>query len=256
MDIRARALTRAFPARGGRGLFVRRHAVRGLDLRVGPGEVGALVGENGAGKTTALRLLAGLLRPDSGEALLGGVPAASPRARRGLGFADEEEAAPGAATVGEILEFAAVLSGAGRRDSRGLAATAAAALGLDRQLRMPVRRCSRGIRHRLALARALVGRPAALLLDEPLTGLDPLARERAVAGIRGAAERGAAVLLSLHAAASVEALADTVFVLRGGALAASGPKRRFLPGAADPGPAAAADPLAAALREAASGGPR
>lgn len=248
MDIRARALTRGFPARGGRGLLVRRPAVRSLDLRVGPGQVGALVGENGAGKTTALRLLAGLLRPDSGEALLGGLPAVCARARRGLGYADDEETGPGSATVGETLEFAAILAGAGRRDSRGLAAAAAAELGLDREMRMPVRRCSRGIRRRLALARALVGCPAALLLDEPLTGLDPLARERAVAAIRRAAERGAAVLLSLHAASAVEALADSVFVLRDGALAASGPTRRFLRASAESG--AAPDPLAAALREA------
>lgn len=256
MDIRARALTRAFPARGGRGLLVRRPAVRDLDLRVGPGEVGALVGENGAGKTTALRLLAGLLRPDSGEALLGGVPAVRSSARRGLGYADEEEAGPGTATVGEILEFAAILAGAGRRDSRGLAAAAAAELGLDGALGMAVRRCSRGTRRRLALARALVGCPAALLLDEPLTGLDPLARERAVAAIRSAADRGAAVLLSLHTAAAVEALADRVFVLRYGALAASGPMRRFLPAPGDPDPGAAPDRLAGALREAATGGAR
>lgn len=248
MDIRARSLTKAFAAPGLRGLFRRRPAVRGLEFAVAPGQVAALVGENGAGKTTALRLLAGLLEPDSGEALLGGLPAGEPRARRRLGYADEDESGFAGATVAEILRFGARLAGAGRREARRAADEAAERLGIARERDTPANRCSRGVRRRLALAAAFTGEPRALILDEPLTALDPLARETVVGVIRRAAEGGAAVLCSLHTAASVEAIADRVLVLRRGSLLREGPVAAFLADSAPAPGGARPDWLAAALR--------
>lgn len=248
MDIRARSLTKSFAAPGVRGLSTRRPAVRGLELEVAPGQVAALVGENGAGKTTTLRLLAGLLEPDSGEALLGGLPATEARARRGLGYADEEDPAYAGATVSEILRFGARLAGAGRLEARRAADEAAGRFGIAAEAGTPANRCSRGVRRRLALAAAFAGEPRALILDEPLTALDPSARETVIRALREAARGGAAVLCSLHTAASVEALADRVFALRKGLLLREGPLSDFLPEGRGQGAGARPDWLAAALR--------
>lgn len=224
MEIRARSLTRGFPAPGRFGLSLRRRpALRGVDLAVGEGEIAALAGENGSGKTTTLRLLAGLLAPDSGEALLDGRPATSAKARRRLGYAGEEDRFPPGLTVGGVLRYAAVLAGVRTAE----AGRAARAVGLEGRLDAPAARCSRGVRRRVSLAAALVGHPAALILDEPLTGLDPVARVRSMAAIRAAAASGAAVILSLHDAAVIEALADRMILLVDGSVADHGPPEEF-----------------------------
>ena len=228
MEIRAHSLTRSFPAPSRFGLSLhRRLAVREVDLRVADGGVTALAGENGSGKTTTLRLLAGLLAPDAGEALLGGAPATRPEARRGLGYVAEGDNFPPGLPIRRILRYAATLAGHSRSDAEREARRAAETVGVEEWLGETAVRCSRGIRRRVSLAQALLGRPSALILDEPLTGLDPVARVRSVAAIREAAASGAAVIVSLHDAAAIEALADRLIVLRGGVVVAEGPVREF-----------------------------
>ncbi len=234
--IRARALSRSFPAPNRFGLPLgRRSVVEDVDLEADSGEVLALVGRNQAGKTTLLRLLAGLLRPDRGAALLGGRPATEAGARRGLGYLGEESPLPRGLRPMEAVRLASRLAGAGPEE----AALAAEAVGLPDRLRQPLARCSRGVRQRAGLAAALVGRPRALILDEPLTGLDPVGWDLAVRAIRKAAEAGAAVILSLHSQRGAELLADRVVVLRAGRVARQGPLGNF---------AGAADWLLAAVR--------
>lgn len=224
MEIRARSLTFSYPVRGRFGLSLRRHAaVRDVSFVVPPGEVVSLAGRNGSGKSTTLRLLAGLLRPDSGEALLGGVPAARSAARRRLGYAAEQEDFPGGLTVRQILGYAASLAGYRGAGARRKAAVAAEAAQLEEWLDAPGASCSLGIRRRISLAQALVGEPTALILDEPLTGLDPVARVRAARAIRQAADGGAAIIVSLHDAAAMQALADRLIVLKDGAVTAARP---------------------------------
>ena len=188
-----------------------------------PGEVVSLAGRNGSGKSTTLRLLAGVLRPDSGEALLDGVPALTTAARRGLGYVAEADDFPGRLTVRQILGYAAVLAGAGPGRARREARIAAEATGLEEWLETPGERCSRGVRRRISLAQALVGEPTALILDEPLTGLDPVARGRAVRVIREAAAAGATIVVSLHDGLTTDALADRLIVLEDGVITAAGP---------------------------------
>lgn len=207
----------------------RRIALRNVSFEVAGGEVVALAGRNGSGKSTTLRLLAGLLPADSGEALLGGIPATRNEARRGLGYMGEEDQFPAGLKVRAILEYAARLAGYRGRQARREAERAAAAARLEQWLAFPGAHCSRGVRRRLSLAQALLGEPQALVLDEPLTGLDPEARRQSLAAIRRASERGAAVVVSLHAAAAIEALADRLVILADGAVAASGPLAEFSP---------------------------
>lgn len=229
MEIRARKLSGSYPVPGPFGLALRRRTVvREVSFEVAPGEVVALAGKNGSGKSTTLRLLAGLLPADQGDALLGELPAIRSEARRGLGYLAEEDEFPAGLKVRDILRYAAVLAGyrglgAGREAER-----TAAAVGLAEWLALPAARASRGVRRRVSLAQALLGAPRALVLDEPLTGLDPEARGRSLAAIRNAARDGAAVILSLHEAAAIESIADRLIVLAEGAVAATGPVADFV----------------------------
>jgi ABC-type multidrug transport system ATPase subunit len=253
LEICARSLSLSFPEPGRFGLRLRRRtAVRDVSFEVAAGEVVALVGRNGAGKSTTLRLLAGILPPDAGTALLGGVPAARAEARRRLGYLPEEDAFPGGLRVGDILRYAAVLAGYRGGRVRREVERAAEAASLGAWLAIRGSHCSRGMRRRVSLAQALLGEPRALVLDEPLGGLDPEIRARSCESIRRAAEGGAAVVLSLHEASVIESLADRVIVLADGAVAADAPLGELAPGAGKGGAActAGADWLAATLRDA------
>ncbi len=229
MEIRARQLSASYPAPGRFGLALRRRTVvREVSFAVAAGEVVALAGKNGSGKTTTLRLLAGLLPADRGDALLGEVEATRSDARRGLGYLAEDDEFPAGLKVRDVLRYAAVLAGYRGPEARREAERTAGAAGLAEWLNRPAAGASRGVRRRVSLAQALLGEPRALVLDEPLTGLDPEARARSLAAIRAAARDGAAVILSLHEAAAIESVADRLIVLADGSVAAAGPVADFV----------------------------
>ncbi len=188
-------------------------AVGGLDLDVARGRIVGLVGANGAGKTTTLLCLAGALRPDAGTIRIGERDLAGDPigARRQLGFVPDEPQLFEYLTVEEHLEFMARLYGI---------TTPPAAL-LERLALMEKRTAlpgtlSRGMRQKLALGCAFIHDPSVLLLDEPLTGLDPHAIRSMKDMIVAHAERGAAVLLSSHQLSLVSELCHEVVVLRAG----------------------------------------
>ena len=257
MEIRARSLSGSYPASAGFGLGLgRRVAVRGVSFAVAPGEVVALVGKNGSGKSTTLRLLAGLLSPDTGEALLGGLPAVRSEARRHLGYLAEEDEFPVGLKVRDILRYSAVLAGYRGQTVRREAERAGEAGGLAEWLAVPGANCSRGVRRRVSLAQALLGEPRALILDEPLTGLDPKARGHALAAIRNAAEKGAAVILSVHETGAIESLVDRLVVLSDGAVIARGSVADFAAaGSKSLSAASGEDWLALALNGTSADGP-
>jgi ABC-2 type transport system ATP-binding protein len=190
------------------------HALRGLDLAVRPGEIHGLVGPNGAGKSTAFKILLGLLRPTGGGGRLFGRPLGDREARRRLGFLPELPSYYPHLTVAELLSLARALSGAypdARADTRLLEE-----LGLGALATRPVRRLSKGQLQRVGLAQALVHEPELLVLDEPMSGLDPIGRALVKDRLRSERNRGRTVLLSSHVLADVEALADTVSLVAGG----------------------------------------
>ena len=229
MEIRARKLSGSYPAPGRFGLALRRRTVvREVSFEVARAEVVALAGKNGSGKSTTLRLLAGLLPADRGDALLGEMQATRSEARRQLGYLAEEDEFPAGLRVRDILRYAAVLAGYRGSGARREAERAAETVGVAEWSAIPAARASRGVRRRVSLAQALLGKPRALVLDEPLTGLDPEARLRSLAAIRSAARDGAAVILSLHEAAAIESVADRLIVLADGAVAAAGPVEDFV----------------------------
>ena len=194
--------------------FGRRRALDGVALAVGPGEVVALVGRNGAGKTTALRLAHGVLWPDSGAIRVLGLDPV----RQGLdvrtraSLLSEESALYPWMTVREILAFGGAL--APRWDAR-LASSLVERLGLEPGAK--IRTLSRGTKAKVALALAVAARPEVLLLDDPTAGLDPLVRREVLEGILEALPGdGGAVLYASHLINDLERVADRVVFLDAG----------------------------------------
>jgi ABC-2 type transport system ATP-binding protein len=214
--IRAEQLTKRF---GGRT------AVEEVSLHVERGEVVGFLGPNGAGKTTTLRVLAGIFPPTSGRALIDGCDLASaPRAaRRRLGYAPERPALHLEMTVAAQLDFAAAMKDVGgRRARRAAVAEALERTGLAAAAQARIGTLSKGYRQRVGLAAALVGNPPVLLLDEPTAGLDPEQSAETRSLVRRLGAGGHAVLVSSHALAEVEVLADRVVILHRGRVLAEG----------------------------------
>lgn len=203
-------------------------AVQDLSFHVGPGEIVGLVGPNGAGKTTTLRCLAGIVRPTEGRVAIAGhdLAGASVDAKRRLAFVPDEPDLFEHLTVEEHLAFVARLYQV--PDPEPLAAELLAELELGGRRRSFPGELSRGMRQKLAMACALLHRPAVLLLDEPLTGLDPVGIRRMKDTIAARAAAGAAVLLSSHLLHLVEEVCSGLLILVGGRLAASGPLAEVL----------------------------
>jgi len=200
--------------------FGRVTAVDGLSFTAARGLVTGFLGPNGAGKTTALRMLAGLVIPDAGTATIGGHRYAA--------------LAPPGRQAGVVLEAAGFHPARTGRDHLRVYCTASGyplrradevleACGLSAAGRRKVRGYSLGMRQRLALATALLGDPAALVLDEPANGLDPAG----IAWLRGLlrehARSGGTVLYSSHVLAEVEQIADHVVIMNRGRLVRHGP---------------------------------
>ncbi len=205
-------------------------AVAGLSFDVARGEVVGLVGANGAGKTTTLLAVAGVLRPDAGQVLIAGHDLAvhPVAAKRLLGFVPDEPALFDYLTVEEHIRFMARLYGVTSVDQRLSALLAQ--LELDDRRRSLPDELSRGMRQKLALGCAFIHDPQVLLLDEPLTGLDPVGIRRMKDAIRRKASDGVAVLLSSHLLDVVRELCDRVLVLGHGRMLAVGTPQEIVAG--------------------------
>ena len=211
--IEVEALTRLY------GTFA---AVTDLSFVVRAGEVVGMVGPNGAGKTTTLRSIVGIIRPTRGRIRIAGHDLQSDpvAAKRALAFVPDEPHLFDYLTVEEHLQFVARLYGVSEATSRIAALLEEVELA-DRRQALP-EELSRGMKQKLAIACGLLHAPRALLLDEPLTGLDPGAIRRTKQTIRRQAENGAAVILSSHLLGLVEELCTRILIIDHGRLIASG----------------------------------
>ncbi len=199
-------------------------ALRALDavsFVVAPGSIVGLLGANGAGKSTLLRTAAGLQPPDDGQVRVAGVDlwADPPAAKRLLGYAAEEPTFYEELSADEYLAFVASVRGLEPAAAETRVRALAGAFGLAGRTDEPVRRFSHGMRKKLSLVAAVLHRPAVLLCDEALEGLDASAALAAKQELRDLAAAGTAVLFSSHVTETIERLCDRVVVLHEGRVA-------------------------------------
>ncbi|MFI6562121.1 ABC transporter ATP-binding protein [Streptomyces sp. NPDC050534] len=216
-------------------LYGRQRVLDGFGLTVAPGEIVGLIGHNGAGKTTFVEIVTGLVRPDAGRIRIGPHDALRDgRAARGLlGVAPQELALYGSATARENLRLFAGLAGLRGRRRDAEIARVLGELHLNAVADRPVGVLSGGQRRRVQAATALVGSPPLLLLDEPTAGADPETRSALLAAVKARAAAGAAVVYTTHYLPELVDLGATLALARAGRVIARGTQEeltRDLPG--------------------------
>lgn len=204
--------------RTGHVFMGRKPALTDLNLSVERGEVFGYLGPNGSGKTTTLKLLVGLLRPDGGGARVLGHALDDRRWKFRAGYLPEQPYFYDYLTAAEYVEYAGQIHGLEPARRRARAQELLALVGLGRSSGVALRRFSKGMLQRLGLAQALVNDPEIVFLDEPMSGLDPLGRRLVRDVILDLKARGKTVFFSTHILPDAEALCDRVAVLRGGTL--------------------------------------
>lgn len=198
-----------------------RLALDGVSFTVRSGRLTGFVGGNGAGKTTTMRIVLGLLSRDGGEVRLDGAPLTT-EARQGFGYMPEERGLYPKMKVLEQIVYLARLHGFTKEEATTKATALLEELGLGERLTDTVEALSLGNQQRAQIAAALVHEPAVMILDEPFSGLDPLAVETVVGVLQRRAAAGASVLFSSHQLDVVERLCDDLVIIADGTVRASG----------------------------------
>src|SRR5690554_6115506 len=188
-------------------------AVDKVSFTIGAGEIVGLLGHNGAGKTTIMKMLSGYLEPDAGKVRIGGIDLAeAPKeVQRRLGYLPENLPVYPDMTVADYLDYAAALKGLAGDAKRSEIARAVRETDIADKFLAPIATLSRGYRQRVGVAQAILGRPRLLILDEPTNGLDPTQTLHMRNLIRRLAEH-ATVIVSTHIMQEVDALCDRVLI--------------------------------------------
>jgi len=197
-------------------------AVRRVSFEVRRGEIFGFLGPNGAGKTTTIKMLTGLIAPTRGEMAILGVKVPSPEVMRSVGFLPENPYIYPYLSPREFVSLCARLSGVDRTALRRRTEEVLARVGLSEAIDRPARALSKGMLQRAALAAALVHDPVLLILDEPMSGLDPVGRKEVRDLILEEKHRGRTVFFSSHILSDVEMLCDRVCILRKGEVVVAG----------------------------------
>lgn len=203
-------------------------AVDGVTFALEPGQAFGLLGPNGAGKSTIVKIIAGLLRPDEGKVELFGSDPGNPVSRKDLGFAPEDPDFPKFLRANEVLDYFASLLGLDEEERKRRIPETLEFAGLDKE-RRHVRQFSKGMKQRLGIAQAILGRPKLLILDEPTADLDPLGRRDVRALIDQLKDSGVAVLLNSHLLSEVELVCDTVAIMAKGHVLKEGTMSEVVP---------------------------
>jgi ABC-type multidrug transport system ATPase subunit len=197
-------------------------AVDDLSFTIEAGEFLGFLGPNGAGKTTTIRMMTGIIPPDRGTIIIDGQPAGAPAVTRILGVVPESPGAYDWMTAPEYLQFFATLYGLRRSEQSQRIDELLTHVNLGDRRRTRIGAYSRGMRQRLALARALVNRPRLLVLDEPTLGLDPQGQEDLQGLLRQLNHDGVTIFLSSHLLHEVASLCSRIAIINRGRLVAAG----------------------------------
>ncbi|HET9625638.1 MAG TPA: ABC transporter ATP-binding protein [Kofleriaceae bacterium] len=219
LAIEVRELTKTY-----RTPFARKRveALRGVTFDVERGHIFGFVGPNGAGKTTTIRTLMALIRPTSGSARLLGHPVGSREAKQQVGFLPESPYFYDYLTVAELCDLAGRLFGLAPAERKRRADALIEKVGLARAREQSLKKFSKGMLQRAGLAQALMNDPALVVLDEPMSGLDPIGRKEVRDLIVELRDQGKTVFFSTHILADVEAITDRVAIIARGQLQAHG----------------------------------
>ncbi len=193
-------------------------ALNALDLQVYSGEIFGLLGPNGSGKTTTIKLILGLLFPTEGEALVFGKPATDVEKNAKIGYLPEESYLYRFLNAEETLDFYGRLFGMPRKERRKRADYLIELVGLDWARRRPLKEYSKGMTRRIGLAQALINDPQLVVLDEPTTGLDPIGTAEMKQLIKNLRDEGKTVIMCSHLLADVQDVCDRVAILHQGEL--------------------------------------
>jgi ABC-2 type transport system ATP-binding protein len=211
------------------GLFERAvEVLKGLDLEVMKGEIFGFLGPNGAGKTTTIKAITGLVIPDRGEILIGGHPHDSMEAKRLIGFMAESPYLYNHLTGREYLRFSAELLGMDRGEIDDRVESVLGQVSMVGKADRKMRTFSKGMLQRIALGQALLGEPELLILDEPMSGLDPIGRRDVRDIILAEREAGVTVFFSSHIIPDVETVCDRVATVIDGSIRGIGAVRDLL----------------------------
>ncbi len=213
------------------GLLRKRvEAVKGVSFRVEAEEIFGFVGPNGSGKTTTIKMLTGLIRPTTGTAALFGLGVPSLTAMGRVGFLPESPYIFPYLTPREYVEMCGALSGLRGQALRDRATLVMKRTGIEYAGERPFRKLSKGMGQRTGLAAALVADPELLILDEPMSGLDPVGRKEVRDLIIDERRGGRTIFFSTHILADVETICDRVTILRKGEVVVAGALRDLLRG--------------------------
>jgi ABC-2 type transport system ATP-binding protein len=196
--------------------------VNRVNLQIAPG-ITSLVGPNGSGKTTLMNLMTGLLKPTSGQISVLGISPHDPEPLfQKLGYCSQFDSFPRRATAREFIEFYLLVHGYSRQKTRDLTQQALERVSLIEAADRKVSAFSKGMRQRVRLAQSIAHNPSILVLDEPLNGLDPIARAEIIRLFRALADEGMYLIISSHILHEVDMMSDSVVLLNNGYIVAEG----------------------------------
>lgn len=209
--------------------FGKVEAVHSLSITVKPGEVLGIIGPNGAGKTTSIKMILGLLEPDSGSVRLFGENSSNPEIRTLIGYLPENPSFYRYLTGRELLHFAGALFSQSKRDCKLEAERLLQLVGLGKAADRQLGGYSKGMLQRICLAQALINQPRLLFLDEPLDGLDPIGRVQMREILLDLKSQGTAIVFSSHILSDVELISSRIAIMSQGRIVQTGSVKEIVP---------------------------